>query len=170
MKNYYKALREAEAECASCGIEIGEVADISVCRKDVRRWGRCKYVADEGCFYIEVSYRLVDDAAPYKSLKETILHELCHTVDGCMNHQKKWKENVEKLNERYGYNIKATNSAEEKGIEVPERVRKVNYEFKCSKCGQLIKRERACKFTMYYRHYTCGICGGRFEPVSLLEG
>ena len=117
MKNYYKILREAKAECAACGIWLGEVADIGICHKNLKRWGRCRYIADEDCYYIEISYRLVDDAASDKALKETILHELCHTVDGCMNHQKKWKETVAKLNERYGYNIKTADTAADKGLE-----------------------------------------------------
>ena len=40
MKNYYKILREAKAECAACGIWLGEVADIGICHKNLKRWGR----------------------------------------------------------------------------------------------------------------------------------
>ena len=92
MKNYYKILREAEAECAACGIWLGEVADIGICYKNLKRWGRCRYIADEDCYYIEISYRLVDDAASDKALKETILHELCEmkpSITSCRNTLKK---------------------------------------------------------------------------------
>lgn len=165
MKNYYKILREAEAECAACGIWLGEVVDIGICYKTLKRWGRCRYIADEDRYYIEISYRLVDDAASDKALKETILHELCHTVDGCMNHQKKWKETVAKLNERYGYNIKTADTAADKGLESIEPEKVVKYEFKCGGCGQIVQRSRASKFTKYYRVYTCRICGGKFIQV-----
>lgn len=43
----------------------------------------------------------IHDLAPWRAL---ILHELCHTIRGCFNHGKKWKEAIYKLN-KLGYNI-----------------------------------------------------------------
>ncbi len=34
-----------------------------------------------------------------------IMHELCHTIDGCFDHGKKWKENVISLNQNHGTKI-----------------------------------------------------------------
>lgn len=82
-----------------------------------------------------------------------------------MNHQKKWKENVAKLNERYGYNIKTADTAADKGLESIEPEKVVKYEFKCVGCGQIVQRSRASKFTKYYRAYTCRTCGGKFIQV-----
>ena len=34
-----------------------------------------------------------------------IMHELCHTIDGCFDHGKKWKENIISLNQNHGTKI-----------------------------------------------------------------
>lgn len=39
------------------------------------------------------------------ALYNYILHELCHTIDGCFDHGKKWKENVISLNHNHGTKI-----------------------------------------------------------------
>ncbi len=95
------------------------------------------------------------------AIKNTVMHEILHTVAGCQNHSRTWKYYAELINEKNPqYNIKRITSREEKGLE--KRELKYNYFYKCKKCGQLVKRQRKTEFT---KKYICGICGGRFREV-----
>ena len=53
-----------------------------------------------------------------EAIYNLFMHELCHTIPGCFNHLKKWKEWVKKLNE-HGCKINpypySTNKKEYKG-------------------------------------------------------
>ena len=42
---------------------------------------------------------------PSEALRYILMHELCHTIDGCFNHGKKWRQWVERLNEEHGTKI-----------------------------------------------------------------
>jgi predicted SprT family Zn-dependent metalloprotease len=168
MHNIYKLLSECKEECEACGIFLGEIANISVNTRAERRWGHCRYASDEDAFYIDISYKLVDDSTPVKTLKETILHELCHTIDEGMCHTGEWKKAVTLLNNKYGYNIKRTNSYADKGVDkekFPPRRNTVNYVFECIGCGCQISRTRKSKFVEHSEKYHCGICGAKFKRV-----
>jgi predicted SprT family Zn-dependent metalloprotease len=96
----------------------------------------------------------------------TIIHELLHTVQGCMNHGENWKREANKVNRVYGYNIKRCSSAEEKGVEPIENIpQAIKYQFKCKDCGKVYSRTRASRFTKNWQRYRCGCCGGQFTKV-----
>lgn len=168
MHNIYTLLRECKKECEDCEIYLGEIADISVNHRAHKRWGHCRYEPSEDAYYIDISYKLVDESTPVKTLKETILHELCHTVEGGMCHTGEWKKAVAKLNNRYGYNIKRTNSYEDKGVDrekFPPKKKTINYAFECCGCGYQVTRTRKSNFVEHPERYRCGICGGKFKQV-----
>lgn len=90
---------------------------------------------------------------------ETIIHEILHTCDGCMNHGKLWKRYAEIIRIKTGYNVTRTSSFEKFGLERPQ----TKYVFVCEDCGQIIRRDRMSKFVKNYHHYRCGECGGHFR-------
>jgi predicted SprT family Zn-dependent metalloprotease len=168
MHNIYTLLRECKRECLESGIYIGEIADISVNTRAEKRWGYCKYEPIEDAYYIQISYKLVDDETPVKTLKETILHELCHTIEGGMCHTGEWKHAVTILNRNYGYNIKRTNSYEDKGVsreKFPPKQKRVNYVFECCGCGNQIRRQKRSDFVTNTHRYRCGGCGNKFKQI-----
>ena len=59
-------------------------------------------------YTICLSTLIIDRFKPCKlteALYNYIMHELCHTIDGCFDHGKKWKEMVISLNQNHGTKI-----------------------------------------------------------------
>ena len=113
------------------------------------------------CHSINISSRLLQDDVSDDGAKNTIIHELLHTVEGCDNHGLNWQREAEKVNRTYNYKIKRCNSAEEKGVpEIEVTPRTVKHKFVCERCGQIIIRIRESNFTKNYKDYRCGRCGG----------
>lgn len=122
------------------------------------RWGTCYHNSRTGN-RIEVSQQLLK--ADEKSIMTTLLHEVLHATEGCHNHGDLWKMRAEKINRKYGYNIKTHTGAEEKGFSEEEVISESKYVFKCKKCGQIVAKNRACNFTNNPNNFKHTICGGR---------
>lgn len=164
MKDLIKLANECMAELDAIGIKYGKVFNWTVNKRAKSRWGYCKCVP--GGFDIEVSDKLLADDVPDIHAKTTIHHELLHTVPGGLSHTGTWKVLANRVNAKYGYDIKRTTSAEEKGFE--SRVveaRPVKHKYKCKSCGQILEYTRECKFTKNHENYRCGICSGDFEQI-----
>lgn len=81
-----------------------------------------------------------------QTLKDTIVHELLHTVPGCLDHKGKWEMYAELVNRRLPqYTIKRTASWEEKGIMIDRGEPVYRYILQCSNCGAEFPRERKSK-------------------------
>lgn len=160
MEDIKRILKECLIECENVGIKYGKIDGISVNRKLRTTWGVCrkKIINGNEVFFIEINKELADNKKLFNSMQNTIMHEVLHTVKGCHNHSKNWKYFAELINKKYPkYNIKRTTSREEKFLKPIE----INYKyvFKCTGCGQTIKRQRNTNFE---KRYLCGICGNRF--------
>lgn len=153
------------------GIEYGNIIEMVPNTRARKRWGQIKAIP--GGYSININSALLDERNDDKGLINTILHELLHSVKGCMNHGENWKRQADKVYRAYGIEIKRTSSAEEKGVaeetRIPYKPRRIDhsikYMFECTCCGQMIKRERASKFTKNPGNYKCAICGGKFAQI-----
>ena len=155
------------------GIEYGNIVEFKVNRRDKSRWGQCRlhktwYGAE---YTIEISDRLLRDDSPQKGLEETLIHEVAHTCDGCMNHGSNWLAIVNRFNREFGYNIKRADDAREKGFsdeQIKQMVASVRYKhiLTCEKCGANWKYERTTKAVKMYKNYHCG-CGGSLKRTDL---
>ena len=148
-------------EVEDAGIVRGNIyATIKVNSRFSKKWGICR--KRNGIYYIEVADRLLN--AEEISIKTTIIHEILHTVKGCMNHGPEWKRVANIMNRKYGYNIKRTTSEEEKGLEVDWDAFK--YIVKCKKCGHTFGYTRKTKCIQYISQYRCAACKGHLEIVK----
>ena len=125
----------------------------------------CGYPIKEGYSCIEINRNLLAGCVPESSLRNTILHELCHTVPNGSGHKKGWLNAANKIYAKYGIHLSATNSAESLGI-VPELCRTDKYVFRCKNCGQVVSYSRRTKFVKNPSDYRCGICKGKFEMIK----
>ena len=102
--NYSKYLRKCIRICKRCKINISEIIDSEV--EFVKKNDCYAYCEKEKPGYKIFITTLFYDQYKNKieALENILLHELCHTIKGCFNHGKKWKENVLKLNE-HGFKI-----------------------------------------------------------------
>ena len=149
-----KDLKMVANECMSMldnvDIEYGNITKWEINTRAIQRWGQCK--KRNGNFIISISH---------KALETTVLHELLHTVDGCMNHGNNWQKVANQVNMCYGYNIKRTTSTEEKGIEREP----YKYVVKCQNCGIKVGRYKMSSLIQQPQNWKCGCCGGKFERI-----
>ncbi|MCI8274093.1 MAG: hypothetical protein HFI66_00505 [Lachnospiraceae bacterium] len=161
MKDLEKLADACTAELKAIGISCGRVRNWSVNSRAKSRWGQCRKIA-EGVFDIDISERLLEDGADENAVKTTIIHELLHTVDGCLGHRGKWKLLAELVGREYPmYRIKRTSSCEEKGQAALAKQGK--YRITCTGCGAQAYRQRASKLIQRPEEFRCGKCGGTLK-------
>ena len=171
MKDLERLAAQCETELRDIGICCGTVRRWSVNTRAKSRWGQCRQVA-EGVFDINISERLLGDEVDEIAAKTTIVHELLHTVEGCLGHRGKWKLLAELVGKAYPqYQIKRTTSWEEKGI--PQaggktaRDIQARYRITCTGCGARAYRQRAGRLVKRPEDFRCGKCGGRLVVERL---
>lgn len=175
-----KKLQEVYLECIeemnAIEIPFRRITDISVNYRAKSRWGQCckRYDGLGICFEININADLLHDDAPVKALKETIIHEILHTCPECFCHTGEWKRLADLVNDCYGYNVKRTNTAEEKGMDTfykqhDELARKPTWKYTicCAKCGKVLaKRQRSCDMVKHPMFYTHTVCGGHLAVIA----
>ena len=164
MKDFDKLINICLEEIKAVGIKPGKIIKWSINTRAKSRWGYCIHKKIDNTYEIQIAEILLsDDRVSEEACKTTIIHEILHTCEGGMGHKGNWKKYANIMNERYGYNIKCSTSGEEKGVENRVAAYRLAYKyyFYCRKCGHIIKKKKSCKFTSYYRNYTCNLCGTR---------
>ena len=157
MKDLNKLANECIADLLSARMRLRTVRNWKVGTTSKRLWGLCETVSD-GVFDISISAQLLQDDVDDQAVKDTIAHELLHTVEGCMNHGRYWHRLAGLVNQRCpGYNIKQRTNAEEKGIQIDYK-----YTLQCQNCGAVAGRHRRSAFVDHPEHYSCVKCGGTF--------
>lgn len=159
MRNLYEYAKMCMEKLDRLGIAYSKNIQWEINTRAKKRWGQCEAILN-GCI-ISINHVLLDEQNNDVGLINTIIHELLHSVEGCMNHGAKWKALAEKVNAAYGYNIKRTSTADEKGV-LEESIMKegINkYRIICLKCGKCTYRTRACIITKHPDRYYHK-CGG----------
>ena len=160
------AFLECVKECEQCGIKLGNISKIDINTRLKRTFGKCIYRIND-TYVIQLNKIYLSALVDRVYLKDTILHELCHTVEGGMCHTGKWKQATKKLNETFGYNICRCASKEESSLLPPIKKRRTlrnsKYVFECKCCKHRKYFKKKCKFVRYYWLYKCQKCGARYE-------
>ncbi len=148
-------------EVRDAGIKPGNIVSWVINSRAKKRWGMCTKKPDGTCIIQIAEQLIVDERVSEQACKETMIHEILHSCEGCKGHTGLWLEYANIMNKKYGYNIKRTTSGTEKGVEDYTATKRLAYKycFICETCGQRIWKKKKCKFTKYYRNYTCGRCG-----------
>lgn len=159
MKNLQRLAQECLREADAIGIKYGHIVEIKVNTRAVGWLGITRRKADG--YHIEISDMLLPDWANDVDIKSTIMHEILHTVHGCMNHGPKWKQLAEYTMRFYPYDISVKGSLEDyyTDAEIYEIMdKKSKYIFYCRKCGKMIYKNRMCDFVRHpqlYKHDNC---------------
>ena len=119
MKNLQQLINRAISELLDLNITPGKIIEINTL-KGYSRWGNCTYRRKMDGYIIKINQCLLEDNVSDKATMNTVMHEVIHTVKGCLNHKTNFKKVATLVNNRYGYNIKRVTSAEEKDIIIPE--------------------------------------------------
>lgn len=98
-------------------------------------------------------------------LTSCMIHELIHTIPGCMNHQGPFKRQAYLVNRKYPeFQIQRATSMEDYGIEKDKKKLDYKYQVTCTKCGAVSKYKRKPQIWYYvnkgFSPYKCCRCGG----------
>ena len=169
MKDLMKLVEECKKDLSSIGIPYRQVQNWSINQRSLRRWGQCRKVRD-GVFNINISVRLLDDNVDDQAAKDTIAHELLHTVEGCLGHKGRWKLLAARVNRKLPqYTIKRTTTPSEKGIPTVVKTPTYRYKIICENCGVIDRRQKASKLVKNPDAFYCIHCGGSLsvEEISM---
>lgn len=76
--------------------------DVRINHKPSHSLGRCSNWRGTNHYIISINKNHIK-YSPAEHVHATIMHEVLHTMDGCMNHGPKWKRAGEKVNKVYQY-------------------------------------------------------------------
>lgn len=79
MKELEKYVAQCQRDLVSLGIPYGKVRRWEINTRAKSRWGLCKCLKG-GNFIISIAQILLEDDVADQALKDTIVHELLHTV------------------------------------------------------------------------------------------
>lgn len=179
MRNLNEVAKQCMDELDSIGIQYGNVVEFKVNTRAKSRWGQCKYIGS-GKYSININADLLDERTGIDGLKNTIIHELLHSCNGCMAHNATWNSLANKVHRELGYNIKRTSCAEEKCLSqemieernaefLQRKKSRIKYIVSCENCGVLAKYQRWTKACENPRAYRCARCKGNIT-VSCVNG
>ena len=186
-----KLYNECVEELKSIGIDIrnnktiGEIT-ISLAKRKAKRYGCCKQSKPikEKCHTEIRNHRIIKIYDVFMKhdieiskwvldlnddiIKNTIMHELIHSLPYCNNHGKEFKKYAGFINNKLGYEIKRLGNKEkdyEKSGIVFDKSSDTEYKYKirCKECGIVFYRQRLKK--NFIRNYRCGKCKGKLELV-----
>lgn len=164
MKDLLELVRQCQLELAPLRIPWGRVRNWTVNTRAKARWGLCTKVS-RGVFDIQVVSSLLEDSLDDQPVKDTIVHELLHTVPGCFKHTGKWRQYADLINKLIPhYSIKTHTSYEEKGIKDNRAAPTYRYVLKCEGCGRELRRQKKSAVVEYPEHYRCK-CGGKLKRI-----
>ena len=122
----------------------------------------------------DVFSELKDDEKSRNRFTSMLVHELLHTVRGCMNHGRKWKSLASIINHYYP-ELKIQRGTPMADFGIKKKTPTYNFQVICHNCGYSYMRQRKSETTNPYFLNTfcsCGNCGGRneFEVKQLIGG
>lgn len=163
MKDLQKYVAECEADLKSIGIKQGVVKEWVVNTR-VSSWlGQCKKLKD-GTFRISIIESLLFDDVNDRELKNTIMHELLHTVEGSMKHTGRWLLNAQSVNKRLPqYRIERVSDFPQS----KQNAEKYPYAVKCVNCGKIYYRTKMTSIISNPERYSCGACHGKLVRIDL---
>ncbi len=134
-------------------------------RNNRKTLGRCTY---QNCRYsISLNPNLLsftDDGE--KIIRETIAHELCHTLPGCMNHGKEFHKKADSIYRLMGYHID-TKADVDSSAYFQKYLPQTDYMLICDKCGNQVPVARLSDPVKNPTNYNCAKCGGNIDSYKL---
>lgn len=174
MRDLQRYADECLRDLRAIGINPPHIESFTVNTRAKSRFGQCRY--ENGKYSININSDLLDEDCPVMSLRETIFHEIIHTLPKCMNHGAEFQKYAEKINSVYKTNITRASSTKEKYGEVyakkvAERIKaegkkrkkspKKMYELYCPNCDRLVASgvyARQPKWYVNPNRYSCANC------------
>lgn len=156
--NANQLLKKGIKQVIEAGIQPGHIhPEVILNSRAKTRFGVCRKTPGEYDFQIELNSELLK-AKEEKALN-TVVHEILHSVKGCMNHGAIWTNYANKMNRKFGYDISRTSTYEKLGLVRP----KPKYLVQCQGCGVEVHRSRRSKLITHINDFACGTCNGKLK-------
>lgn len=127
--------------------------------------GRC--TERNGRFTIQLNPNLLKfEEDGEKIIRETIAHELCHTLPGCMNHGKEFHKKADSIYRLMGYHID-TKADVDSSAYFQKYLPQADYMLICDKCGNQVPVARLSDPVKNPTNYNCAKCGGNIDSYKL---
>ena len=152
-----KAIQEVKEQ----GIKPGNIDPTLYVSNSAKELGRCTRTGSN--FEIRISKYIINN--PEEDLMPIIVHEVLHSVAGCMNHGVQWKKVADIMNKAKGYDISRLTSISAANLTTEHQAVLTRYVVVCVDCGNKLYRQRKSKLINYPELYTCGVCGGELERI-----
>lgn len=156
LKQLESYVSDLNNDLKAIGIETGNITRVSINSRATKRMGLCRKISSG--YEIEISKFILSDK---EILKDTVYHELLHTIKNCMNHGKKWQSLASQVNRHYNIDLSRTGAASQEMKQ--EQLNRAKYKATCKGCGQEILRQKASKFITEIENYNCGRCRSKFK-------
>ena len=165
MKDFYKLYKECIEELYRIGIYPKPFKQWREIDHSQGVWGYCCDLGN-GAFGLELQKDLLNDGTDDAALKDTIIHELIHTLPGCFDHGSQWDEIAARVRAAYpAYLLLPAGGTNRYRIEYTERP---VCTWHCPNCGwstaDFSKRRKHRKTDPVA--YQCPLCKGRLKRVD----
>ena len=161
--------KECINELKTMGIDTGRIPkDIGFKTSRAKsRFGQCKTKLRNGIITdceINISSFMLDEdiLEDDRFLKQTIIHELLHSMTPNEHHGGEWKRLADKVTRKSNgkYVITRANSFEELGIDRKKvaKPKKIRYQVACPQCGATWNYQRKSKVVNNPENYRCAGC------------
>jgi len=134
-----------------------------------KKLGQCCYNRKSMFYTIKISKNFMQVCPEY--VKNTMMHELIHSVNGCMNHGPNFQYLASLVNRKFGYNVKTHSDVPEYSKYLNE-TKHYRYKLMCNTCGKEWLYEKAGKFVRGVlknpNYCKCPHCrGNSFSVINL---
>ena len=153
---------EAAEIVRKCNLPVKSVGEITLglSPKATRHMGITEKRLDDYTIILNQPYASV---AKKEDRMNTIIHEILHTLPGCMNHGENWKYAASIVRKKTGIEIERTGYNAEY-----QKYREENHIYKyavvCEKCGKKSFFQRMSDVVKYPQLYKC-MCGGNLHLI-----
>lgn len=134
-------------------------------RNNRKTLGRCTY--QNGRYSISLNPNLLSFTEyGEKIIRETVAHELCHTLPGCMNHGREFHSKAAKIMHLMGYHID-TKADIDSSQYFTKYLPQADYMLICDKCGNQVPVARLSDPVKNPMNYSCKKCGGSISSYKM---
>ena len=127
--------------------------------------GRCNYRNGKYFIYLNPNILKFSEDGE-KIIRETLAHELCHTLPGCMNHGKEFHAKARLIKDKLGYYIDTKADVDSSNY-FRKYLPQANYMVKCDNCGNELQIARMSQPIKNPSDYNCTKCGGTISSYIL---
>lgn len=178
MRDLQRYANECLNDMKALGIEVPHIESFTVNTRAKSRFGQC--CRRDGKWKININSDLLDEECPVMSLRETIFHEIIHTLPKCFNHGDEFKKYADIVNKAYKTNITRCSTTKEKygniygaKVAAANAVKKEKhtmcYQVYCPNCDKVVAQgdfQRAPKWYAHVERFHCRKCKGNLERLS----